>query len=260
MGVHIPRQQIHNGTHAGRNVPFMHDVAAVLGADAPLNILSFGCSTGEECVDFAAAFPNAVITGLEVNPEILAVAKRVEGPRVRILPSTADALTANGPYDVIFAMSVLCLSPETIGMDNIGKVYPFKQFNKMVSLLDRHLKPGGILGAYNAQYFIEETWAGKSYSPVQQPSYGAAGWIEKCEKSGRRVCTTTFTHSGVDYTWPEWDASPYRPMRKTGHYRQSFIPGRERPELRSDVALWQKPLRKVSYWDFANLMSSLFAK
>lgn len=235
--------QVHNATRPGRNVAFMRDAKARMTRPVK-NILSFGCSTGEECADLAEVFADARILGLDVNPDVLSRAKRFESSRIRIRPSTASILASEGPFDLIFAMSVLCFSPQTIGMDNIASLYPFHRFEGMVGTLTESLAPGGILGAYNAQYFIEDTNVGSQFVPVVQPSYPAAGWIEKCAPNGDRACRTIFHHAGRDYSWAEWDelAREWSDEErcKTGRYRQIWIEGRERNGLRPDVALWLK--------------------
>ena len=43
----------------------------------PKKIMSFGCSTGEECTTLRKYYPEALIVGIEINREHLLVAKAI---------------------------------------------------------------------------------------------------------------------------------------------------------------------------------------
>jgi len=83
--------------------------------DNPLKILSFGCSTGEEAACLSRKyFTNDRVIGLDTNISALENAKSNYSPdeRISFELSTEQSLFANGPYNIIFAMSVLCRWPE----------------------------------------------------------------------------------------------------------------------------------------------------
>jgi hypothetical protein len=72
---------LHPGCHQGPNKTALDrypEIFAAAAAAAPnaRRILSFGCSTGEECVTLANYFPNAQIVGTDINPVNLLKARR----------------------------------------------------------------------------------------------------------------------------------------------------------------------------------------
>ncbi len=243
-----PQHQLHKGTFRGRHVELMRDVRANLltaGTEvSALRILSFGCSSGEECLDLADIFESAQIYGAEIDPEARAMAACLQGPNLQIIDSTEEDLLAAGPFDAIFAMNVLCLSPLTKGMINISEVYPFAIFDATVGLLNRCLRPGGFLTLYNAQYFLEATAVGSSYVPAAQHSYRGSGWIEKCSRDGDRVAETLFHWNGKNFNWKAWDRllkkTPEARGHKHGRYTQVWIDPQCCLDGRLDVAIWRK--------------------
>src|ERR1700677_1126976 len=81
----------------------------------PPRVLSFGCSIGDETTCLADKyFPDSQIIGLDVSESALDSARQRLGTRhITYATSTPDNLAFNGPYDIIFAMSVLCKWPES---------------------------------------------------------------------------------------------------------------------------------------------------
>ncbi len=70
----------------------------------PKTILSFGCSTGEECATLQQHFPDAKITGCDINPDVLRIAKQ-RYPEFEFLYSDNQSLNGN-KFEAIFAMNV----------------------------------------------------------------------------------------------------------------------------------------------------------
>ena len=88
--------------------PFIFDfVQTQLGTDRNLNILSYGCSTGDEVFSLRQYFPHATIKGLDINRANVAVCRR----RLRAVPDTGIAFETaastqaepSSAYDAIFA-------------------------------------------------------------------------------------------------------------------------------------------------------------
>ena len=100
-----------NTTKADRYPRIFGFVQRALGADSPLNILSFGCSTGEEVFSLRRYFPRAAIKGVDINPGNIAVCrKRLARAGDASISFGVAASTAGEPvaaYDAIFCMAVL---------------------------------------------------------------------------------------------------------------------------------------------------------
>lgn len=123
----------------------------------PKRVLSFGCSTGKECASIKYYWPDAEISGVDVNEDSLAAARQ-DYPFARF--HHAKALPDLGPFDLVFAMSVLCRHPDTMNKDNIAEIYPFAQFEEAVGTIVNALTADGIMVIFNANYRFEDTrWA-----------------------------------------------------------------------------------------------------
>src|SRR5579862_6418799 len=98
-------------------------------------ILSFGCSTGEEAYDLACNyFPESSVIGLDVSAEVIKAAKKERSVDDRVLydVGSPEVLDKYGPYDIIFAMSVLCRWPELADKRDASNLFPFEQFERTV--------------------------------------------------------------------------------------------------------------------------------
>ena len=90
----------------------------------PQRIMSFGCSTGEECLTAKTYFPYSKIIGVDSNSNNLKKCrKRITSSDFKFITSTHELLTKEGPFDIIFCMSVLCRWEETKHTDNCYKIY-----------------------------------------------------------------------------------------------------------------------------------------
>ena len=81
---------LHPRCHQGPNKTALNrypEIFAAAAAAAPnaQRILSFGCSTGEECVTLANYFPGAQIVGTDINPLNLLKARKHRSERVRFV-------------------------------------------------------------------------------------------------------------------------------------------------------------------------------
>lgn len=136
-------------------------------AAAPRRILSFGCSSGEECATLARYFPDAEIVGADISPRVLRAARRTwrHLERVRFV-STADLFAADETFDLIFAMSVLCRHRDTQHATRSDDIYPFAQFEATVGELARRVRADGMLVIFNANYRFEDTALADRFEPV----------------------------------------------------------------------------------------------
>lgn len=120
--------------------------------NANLNILSYGCSTGEEVkVLHEKYFKSAKITGVDISTESIESAKKlIVHPNIDFKSSDA-VKKENSKYDLIFCMSVLC----KLHFSNmIEKPIPFEYFNDTIKELYEKLNIGGYLVIYNANYSL----------------------------------------------------------------------------------------------------------
>src|SRR5262245_15793576 len=103
---------LHPSCHQGPNRTALNrypEVFAAAAAAAPdaRRILSFGCSSGEECVTLAEYFPKAEIVGADINPVILLQARKYRSDRIRFVYASDRILSGLGGFDAIFCMAVL---------------------------------------------------------------------------------------------------------------------------------------------------------
>jgi len=149
-------------------------------------LLSFGCSTGEEAITLATMYypddggggENTVIFGVDVHQESVDKARALwvaattnkggkiipEG-KVTFFNGKNTSISAHGPYDAMFANSVLCIHPA----DNprmVIKKYPFEQFESSLAYLDANLKVGGVLAIVNTNYHFSRSEISKRYTPL----------------------------------------------------------------------------------------------
>ena len=155
----------------------------------PGNILSFGCSSGEEATTFAEKyFVNDHIIGVDISDEHISKAQARNNipERVRFVKSDPDFLARVGPFDVIFAMSVLCSWPESEGREDISTLFPFSRYERIVTELDQCLARRGLLVMYNASFRFRDAEIYRKYRPVTVPGIGESGYVSKFNKDNRR--------------------------------------------------------------------------
>ena len=156
-------------------------------------ILSYGCSSGEECLTLAELFPDARIFGTDANPEMVAAAteKCAGNPRITIIPYDRFWKEKGRTIDLVCCMSVLFEIPHIFmpkqeweaklanpaqragALDffakSLAKKFPFEEFEGIVSALDRRLRPGGLMVLQNANYRMVETAVGQNYRAITVP-------------------------------------------------------------------------------------------
>ncbi len=159
--------KLHPGWHQGPNrtalnrYPEIFTAAAALLPSA-LRILSFGCSTGEECATLAEYFPAAMIIGTDINPLNLWKARKFQSERVRFVYAVDRMLKKYAPFDAVFCMAVL----RTPQREHVGEHYPFERFQERVLFLDSLVKPGGLLIVHNASYRFSDTANRSHYESI----------------------------------------------------------------------------------------------
>ena len=138
----------------------------------PLSILSFGSSTGREAKALADIYfnsPDDIIYGVDLDDETLSKARQFTSEvlpkgKITFFNGKKTPVTDFGPYDAIFANSVLCLHPPpSHNADKFMKIFPFDNFDKAVRELDQVLKKGGLIQIVNANYDFRQSAIGKKY-------------------------------------------------------------------------------------------------
>jgi len=140
------------------------EIFAAAAAAAPYarRILSFGCSTGEECVTLADYFPAAQIVGADINPVNLLTAMRRGGDRIRYVYASDRLLNRFGGFDAVFCMAVL----RTPKQDHIAEHYPFERFAERAHYLESLVRPGGLLVIHNATYRFSDAAPSFAYEAI----------------------------------------------------------------------------------------------
>jgi trans-aconitate methyltransferase len=149
--IHPGFHQIQNTTALNR-YPEIFAGAANAAPDAR-RILSFGCSTGEECVTLAGYFAAAQIVGTDINPLNLLKALKHRNDRVRFVYASDRILSGLGGFDALFCMAVLRTSKK----DKIAERYPFERFVERALYLESLVRPGGLLIIHNSTYRFSDT-------------------------------------------------------------------------------------------------------
>ncbi|MBN8454232.1 class I SAM-dependent methyltransferase [Accumulibacter sp.] len=121
-----------------------------------IKILSFGCSTGDELMTLAAYFPGDRIYGCDINPEALAAARELtQQSDISVFESNRANLEKYGPFDIIFANSVLCINAPNPAL--LRAEFPFSKFEQLAVQLARLLTADGMLFLFNTSYFPEDS-------------------------------------------------------------------------------------------------------
>jgi SAM-dependent methyltransferase len=185
------QHQLTSTTEFDRYPELFQAVANNILSTAPIRILSFGCSTGEECFTLKRYFPHATILGVDINPSNLRKANtRNTDSSIIFKLSTPENISTPGSYDVIFCLSVLCRWEDTRDVENCGNIYPFQKFEETVIMLCDNLKSGGLLVIYNSNFRFEETSKAEGFQILRTPGIQDSGFVHKFDRHNNRVHQT----------------------------------------------------------------------
>jgi len=210
-------QQASTATSPQRNLALLNKFSRALvthGLERG-KILSFGCSEGYECIDLHNTLPAAKIFGCDINKYALNRARDHCRNIATVFDSSGPLFDIHGPYDGIVTLNVLCRYPQCAGNNEISRIYPFEIFDETLHLLDTQLCAGGLIAIYNANYFFEEAKIFPRYSSVDLQVPSSNGWIEKYDRSGRRVTDLLVNWEGKLHTRADFFRY-VRYMRNTG--------------------------------------------
>jgi len=158
-----------------------------------LRILSFGCSTGEECFSLQKHFKDAFILGVDINKNNISKAVKADfSHKILFKYSTKENIMKFAPYDLILAMSVLCRWPASRYYHDISKLYPFAKFEKQLVVLDEALNPGGILMIANSNYLFSDSNLAVNYIKLPIPMDTEPDLVPKFAPSGKKLNIDNF--------------------------------------------------------------------
>lgn len=159
--------QTTNATHYDR-YPEIFSLASDLSTikcvtenKSKLNILSFGCSYGEEvkCLE-EKYFKGHYIDGVDISDDCIDKCKSL-GLNSEFY-NIKDFSKIKKEYDFVFAMSVLCKMLHS----KKEKPLDFNLFNQTCYEIDKLIKVGGYFIDYNSNYYFLDSDSGSKYIPI----------------------------------------------------------------------------------------------
>jgi len=155
-----------------------------------LNVLSFGCSSGEEAFSLADKYltlDDDRILGVDISEKQIQIAREQNNsyPRVQFSLSTPEVISKRAPFDAILALSVLCVWPGTKGKESIASIFPFQRFESICRELTGYLRKGGLLAIYNSNFCFKDAGMYSRYRPVEVPGLAESGFVRKFDKENR---------------------------------------------------------------------------
>jgi 2-polyprenyl-3-methyl-5-hydroxy-6-metoxy-1,4-benzoquinol methylase len=160
-----------NDTFPDRYPVIFKFVQTELGADRPLDLLSFGCATGEEVFSLRRYFPRARIKGIDVNPGNIATAReRLDAaaePGIAFMCAASTAAEPAVHYDAIFCMAVL--RHGSLGRPGVARCDPllrFEDFARAIADFHRCLKPGGLLIVRHSNFRVCDAPIGARFEAI----------------------------------------------------------------------------------------------
>ncbi|MGE3803666.1 MAG: class I SAM-dependent methyltransferase [Gemmataceae bacterium] len=186
------QHQLTSTTGMNRYPELFAEVRDLLGAKR-VRVLSYGCSTGEECATLEKCLETETIIGADINESNLRAAReRFPSTRIEFIKSSAKLLAARAPYDIVFCLSVLCRWEDTRDVEECSSIYPFEKFASAVLFLDSLLPKGGLLVIYNANFRFEDTatFLKSGYTAVASPAVVDSGFVHKFDQNNRRIRET----------------------------------------------------------------------
>lgn len=166
------RFQPYNHTLPDR-YPWLFEFAARELTPQDLNILSFGCSRGDEVFTLRRYFPLAALRGIDVDARNIATCRARAGSDARMSFHTA-ATTHGEPsnaFDAIFCLAVLVLGDLTTrDAKRCDPYLRFADFESVVSDFARCLKPGGLLFIHTSNFRFGDTAVARDFDVVLEAS------------------------------------------------------------------------------------------
>jgi hypothetical protein len=177
-------------------------------------LLSFGSATGEEAITLATMYypdddgnigDKTVLFGVDLDQESIDKAKAswlatttkndgkiIPESKVTFFNGKDTSISEHGPYDAIFANSVLCFHGNRKATPTgILQKFTFEQFESSLEYLDGSLKVGGLLAIVNTNYHFSRSKVSKRYTPLETK---CSNFVPKLD-----VESVTFEPNGNDF-------------------------------------------------------------
>ena len=147
-------------------------------------ILSFGCSTGEELLSLRHYFPTAHLLGCDVHLDAMHLARQATAsdPRTTVFESTASNLHRHGPFDAIFANSVLCVN--TPNAATVRRDLPFSRFEDLLCEVAGHLAPEGVMFIVNPSYQPDHSQEFRRIARPVRSHFVPMGYVPRYTRDG----------------------------------------------------------------------------
>lgn len=178
--------QTNNKTFFGRHWTEHTVLRRYFATDAGLSILSFGCSTGEELATLRVLFPGARLFGCDIDWRNLQAARALIGSDACVFASDDETIARHGPYDIVICNSVLLQS--TAGADGIGRGIDPELWSHVLTVLDRSLRPGGVLQVVNSNIPFRFHPLAANYIPLRTPLILGPSFVDMYDPSGLFLC------------------------------------------------------------------------
>jgi hypothetical protein len=131
-------------------------------------IISFGCSTGEEVRTIGKYIPNAIIYGIDINKWCIkqCIKQNITATHFFYHRTSKEFETLQN-VDAIFCMAVFQKTDDRIpGKKTDNKFFTFQSFEKEIILLDYKLKKDGLLIIDFSDFNFTDTVVSKKYVPL----------------------------------------------------------------------------------------------
>lgn len=134
-------------------------------------LLSFGCSTGEEVFSLRRYFAESRITGIDISPHRIRECRRRArrhgaDPALRFAVASSAEMFAPQSIDAIFANSVLRHGDLALAPPRCDHRISFADFERIVSGLAHCIKPGGLFVLRYANFRFTDTDAAKDFETI----------------------------------------------------------------------------------------------
>jgi hypothetical protein len=185
------RHQLTSTTSYGRYPEVFIELKKNLGEPSHQKntvILSYGCSTGEECFTLRDYFPHAIIIGADISKlNLLTARSRNDDNRIKFIYSEESNIKKYGKYDAICCFSVLCRWNDTEFVEDSSEIYPFTRFDETVGFLASQLKPGGFLVIYNSNFRFEDASAFSDFVSIHTSAIPNSGFVHKFNRDNKKI-------------------------------------------------------------------------
>ena len=154
-----------------------------------VRILSFGCSTGEECFSIRKYMPKAHIIGVDINPQSIKTANEnpLKDSKMEFIKLNPSELFQIDKCDVILALSVLCKNPEAQELKDIKAIYPFSRYDLVIKQLDEILQKDGTIIIRSSNFRFRDSSVFNKYEVISYEKQRVPKYFPKFDSKNKRI-------------------------------------------------------------------------